>query len=125
MRRGQKREGDSHRAQQEHAAAISGLLRRLGPRAPAWLGCDSGRGRSIVQGAVIGAGVALCFMYWSSRGVSEVDAKESKSHSIYHELKTFTDVISIVQRDYVSKVDSRKLVEGAIKGMLTSSRVAM
>lgn len=100
--------------------AISDLLSWFGPRATGWLGRDSGRGRSIFQGAVIGAGVALCFMYWSSGGVSEVEAKESTRHSIYHELKTFTDVISIVQRDYVSEVDSRKLVEGAIKGMLTS-----
>jgi carboxyl-terminal processing protease len=59
-------------------------------------------------------------MYAISQGASAVVAKEDVNKGIYHQLKTFTDVISIVQRDYVSEVDSKKLVEGAIRGMLTS-----
>lgn len=36
------------------------------------------------------------------------------------ELKTFTDVLSIVRNDYVTPVTNKKLIEGAIKGMLTT-----
>jgi carboxyl-terminal processing protease len=76
--------------------------------------------RTLLQGAALGAGVVLSFMYAISQGASAVVAKEDVNKGIYHQLKTFTDVISIVQRDYVSEVDSKKLVEGAIRGMLTS-----
>lgn len=76
--------------------------------------------RYLLKGLVAGAAVALSTVYIASHGASEVGAKEVGGQNIYHELKTFTDVISIVQRDYVNQVDSRKLVEGAIKGMLTS-----
>ena len=75
---------------------------------------------SLYKGVVAGAAIVLSAVYVISHGASEVVAKEEVSQNIYHELKTFTDVISIVQRDYVNQVDSRKLVEGAIKGMLTS-----
>lgn len=54
------------------------------------------------------------------RGLSEVDAREKDAGKLYDHLKIFTDVLSIVQRDYVREVDSNELVEGAIKGMLTA-----
>ena len=38
----------------------------------------------------------------------------------YENLKIFTDVLAIVQRDYVEPVNSKDLVYGAIKGMLDS-----
>ncbi len=40
--------------------------------------------------------------------------------SLFDELKTFADVLSIVQQDYVKPIDNRQVVEGAIKGMLTT-----
>lgn len=122
----QKQDGGAQRAHGERALMFLSLLRRFGGRAigekfPAHLmPLTGGRGKALLQGAVVGAGVAVCFGYWLSRGVTEVKAKEATEHAIFHELKTLTDVISIVQRDYVSEVNSRKLVEGAIKGMLTS-----
>ncbi len=76
--------------------------------------------KTLLQGVALGAGVVLSFVYAISQGASAVVAKEDANKGIYHQLKTFTDVISIVQRDYVSEVDSKKLVEGAIRGMLTS-----
>ena len=51
---------------------------------------------------------------------SEVSAKDSSGADLYDELKVFTDVLAIVQRDYVRQVDNKKLVEGAIKGMLAT-----
>jgi carboxyl-terminal processing protease len=38
----------------------------------------------------------------------------------YEELKTFTEVMSIVKKYYVEEVKTKDLVNGAIKGMLTS-----
>lgn len=36
----------------------------------------------------------------------------------YENLRTFTEVLSLVQSSYVEDIDSKKLVEGAIKGLL-------
>lgn len=52
-------------------------------------------------------------------GIS-ANAREKSDGSLFDELKLFTDVLAIVQRDYVQEVDPRKLVEGAIKGLLSS-----
>lgn len=48
------------------------------------------------------------------------DLDRPQRSSLYDDLRTFTDVLAIVQRDYVREVGSRELVEGAIKGMLTT-----
>ena len=40
------------------------------------------------------------------------------SSDTYENLRTFTEVISLVERNYVEDVDSEKMVEGAIRGML-------
>ena len=38
----------------------------------------------------------------------------------YRELKIFTDVLDIVERSYVDTVDSKQLIRGAIKGMIST-----
>lgn len=63
-------------------------------------------------------------------GISPLDAKDPSSidqskvtneyEKLFEELKTFTDVLSLVERDYYRKVSGDELVEGAIKGMLTT-----
>lgn len=40
--------------------------------------------------------------------------------SKYEELATFNNVLSIVEKNYVESVDDKKLIEGAIQGMLAS-----
>ncbi|MFQ5458671.1 MAG: S41 family peptidase [Myxococcota bacterium] len=40
--------------------------------------------------------------------------------SKYEELATFNNVLSIVEKNYVEPVDDKKLIEGAIQGMLAS-----
>jgi carboxyl-terminal processing protease len=62
-------------------------------------------------------GVALVF---TGRQLPSVSAKERASSNLFEELKVFTDVLSVVKRDYVSDVGNKKLVEGAIKGMLAT-----
>ena len=63
--------------------------------------------------------VSLIVLF-GGRNLSEVRAKDSLSESVFQELKVFTDVLSIVRRDYVEPVETNKLVKGAIKGMLAT-----
>ena len=61
--------------------------------------------------------LALLAVAWTS---VEVAARQDGGSDLFEELKVFTDVLAVVQRDYVSEIDSRKAVEGAIKGLLTT-----
>ena len=54
------------------------------------------------------------------RTLPEATAREKADSSLYDQLKIFTDVLAIVQRDYVRPIDSKQLVEGAIKGVLAT-----
>lgn len=62
-------------------------------------------------------GVALVF---TTRSFTEVSAREKSDTNLFQELKTFTDVLAVVKRDYVTEVENKKVVEGAIKGLLTT-----
>ena len=64
--------------------------------------------------------VALFISLFGNRNIPIVDASESRDAALFEELKVFTDVLSIVRRDYVREVNSRELIEGAIKGMLAT-----
>jgi len=46
--------------------------------------------------------------------------KERSKDNLYAQLELFADAISILRSDYVEEVDSKKLVYGALKGMLSS-----
>lgn len=59
-------------------------------------------------------------LFVGGENLPQVNAREKSSSSLYEDLKIFTDVLAIVQRDYVREVDNRKMVEGAIKGMLAT-----
>ncbi len=65
--------------------------------------------------------VALAFLlgvfFSGGRGVEGVGASPKEA---YEGLETFTNVMSIVQKNYVEDVDTKKLVEGAINGMLAA-----
>ncbi len=67
--------------------------------------------------------ILAIFLFVGGRSLPEVSARDSEkkeNSSLYDELKVFTDVLAIVQRDYVQETPSRKLVEGAIKGLLAT-----
>jgi carboxyl-terminal processing protease len=49
---------------------------------------------------------------------SQVSAALDKS--IYKNLKTFNEVLDMVQKNYVEQIESKKLIEGAINGMMKS-----
>ena len=44
----------------------------------------------------------------------------AKSEDTYEELKVFSDVIELIQREYVDDVDSKELIQKAIQGMVQS-----
>jgi carboxyl-terminal processing protease len=59
-----------------------------------------------------------CLLLLGLQGDSQVSA--ALERSIYKNLKTFNEVLDMVQKNYVEEVDSRKLLEGAINGMMKS-----
>jgi carboxyl-terminal processing protease len=61
--------------------------------------------------------VLLAVLLSGGRGAERVGAAPSTS---YDDLETFTNVLAIVQKNYVEDVDTKRLVEGAINGMLAS-----
>jgi carboxyl-terminal processing protease len=62
-------------------------------------------------------GVILAVLLASGRGIDKVGAAPQE---IYEDLETFTNVLAIIQKNYVETTDPKKLIEGAINGMLTS-----
>jgi len=64
--------------------------------------------------------VSLCLLISVvvfSQGKSLAVAKESET---YEALRLFASVLDLIQRDYVEEVEPKKLIYGAINGMLTS-----
>ncbi len=55
---------------------------------------------------------------FGSSSDSKVPAKDKKN--IYKEIKTFNEVLDMVQKNYVDEVDPSVLIQGAINGMIKS-----
>lgn len=63
---------------------------------------------------VILVGLAAVFV-WERLSIQKVSAEDK---TVYEQLQIFSDVLDIVQENYVEEADSKELVEGAITGML-------
>ncbi|MGC9196061.1 MAG: S41 family peptidase [Syntrophobacteraceae bacterium] len=61
---------------------------------------------------------AVLFFFLSGGLASAKAGDTPGNQDTYHYLKLFSDVMSIVQDNYVQKVDQKKLIYGAINGML-------
>ncbi|MEJ2236062.1 MAG: S41 family peptidase [Syntrophobacterales bacterium] len=59
-------------------------------------------------------GLAAVFA-WERLSIQKVSAEDK---TVYEQLQIFSDVLDIVQENYVEEADSKELVEGAINGML-------
>jgi carboxyl-terminal processing protease len=67
---------------------------------------------------VVGLVVLLVVIFSGGRGgVDRVDAVPKES---YEGLETFTNILAIVQKNYVDQVETKQLIEGAINGMLAA-----
>jgi len=65
--------------------------------------------------------VLALLLFVGGRGLSDGIARDKVDNSqLFEQLKTFTDVLALVQRDYVRDVTDEELVKGAIRGMLSS-----
>ncbi len=64
--------------------------------------------------AVILIGLVAVFA-WERLSIQKVSAEDK---TVYEQLQVFSDVLDIVQENYVEEADSKELVEGAITGML-------
>jgi len=62
----------------------------------------------------------LALLLGAVLGVSLGTQGDGVAGSKYEELATFNNVLSIVEKNYVESVDDKKLIEGAIQGMLAS-----
>jgi carboxyl-terminal processing protease len=58
-----------------------------------------------------------CFAILEERTVQRANALPAES---YEELETFANVLAIVQKNYVEPVGTKRLIDGAITGMLSS-----
>ncbi len=53
-------------------------------------------------------------------GVVRTETVQAVARESYENLEVFTNILSIVQKNYVDQVSTKQLVEGAINGMLTA-----
>jgi carboxyl-terminal processing protease len=68
--------------------------------------------------AVLGLFAILAVLFSGGRAVTRVDAVGKDA--AYENLQVFTNILAIVQKNYVEDVTTDQLIEGAINGMLTS-----
>jgi len=62
--------------------------------------------------------ILLVFILGVTIGLGRFHKVLALSNSTYEELKVFTDVLGLLQKEYVEEKDSKDLIYGAIKGML-------
>jgi carboxyl-terminal processing protease len=62
--------------------------------------------------------VALVALVWLAGGGAQ--AVQGVARESYDNLEVFTNILAIVQKNYVDSVSTKQLIEGAINGMLTS-----
>ncbi|MCL4135533.1 UNVERIFIED_CONTAM: hypothetical protein GTU68_002520 [Idotea baltica] len=62
----------------------------------------------------------VCGLLFVTYFNGEVAAKETKIRDQYSSLRLFTDVLALIEKNYVEAVDLDELVQGAVRGMLTT-----
>ncbi len=62
--------------------------------------------------------ILMVFFLGITIGLVRSHKVSALSNNMYEDLKVFTDVIGLLQKEYVEETNSRDLVNGAIKGML-------
>jgi len=75
----------------------------------------AGRRRATIT--TLAFGLCMAVLFSGGRAVERVSAVPQET---YDELETFTNILSIVQKNYVDQVDTKQLLEGAVNGMLGS-----
>ena len=60
------------------------------------------------------------FIKWIVSGSSVTKTALAENRDIYKNLKLFNEVLDLIDKNYVEAIDSKKVIEGAIKGMTRS-----
>jgi carboxyl-terminal processing protease len=76
---------------------------------------DKGKGFRIIK---IALAILVVFGLGISIGLNRSPKVSALSTNVYEDLKVFTDVLGLLQKEYVEETHSKDLVYGAIKGML-------
>jgi len=76
---------------------------------------DKGKGMGNVKIILV---ILLVFGLGISIGLSRSPKVSALSTDVYEDLKIFTDVLGLLQKEYVEETNSKDLVYGAVKGML-------
>ena len=76
---------------------------------------NKGKGMRSVKIVLV---ILLVFGLGISIGLSRSPKVSALSNNVYEDLKIFTDVLGLLQKEYVEETNSKDLVYGAIKGML-------
>lgn len=63
---------------------------------------------------------ALAGVILAALAVGGVSTKIVNAQSTYEDLRTFVDVLNVIKKSYVDEVKTKDLINGAIKGMLSS-----
>jgi len=73
----------------------------------------------LLVGFLLGAMVSICGSVLAEKG-SSVSANSEDMQSLpFDELRTFTEIFGRIKQDYVEQVSDKKLLEDAIRGMLS------
>jgi len=72
--------------------------------------------------AIAGKILLICYIIIPALLASQhqVLAANEEMQKTYENLEVFSNVLSIVQQNYVEEIDTQETIEGAIKGMLSS-----
>lgn len=70
----------------------------------------------LTLGLVLGVFMSTCSSVFAEK--DEIPVSEDVQTLPFEELRTFTEVFGRIKRDYVESVSDKKLLEGAIRGML-------
>jgi carboxyl-terminal processing protease len=76
---------------------------------------DKGKGMRNIKIVLV---ILLVFGLGISIGLSRSRKVSALSTDVYEDLKIFTDVLGLLQKEYVEETNSRDLVYGAVKGMV-------
>jgi carboxyl-terminal processing protease len=63
--------------------------------------------------------MVIAVVFWTAGNGFNRDLS-AKSEGAYEELKVFSDVIELIEREYVDEVDTKELIQNAIQGMVHS-----
>lgn len=64
--------------------------------------------------------ILLFLVVFAIKSIGISAQAQKKKDDLYHEVELFSDVLAIVQTDYVTDVSPKDLIYGALKGMLSA-----